>query len=186
MSGPATRVDLMDSPRLPVITADSPPMDRSQAKALGLKVYPSWAYCKRSSKHGSLREASSNACVQCVELEANLMKDLRASAMDKLRAEAERKVRRELNALIAGAEKQAADILKAAQREAMDKAKQLERAKATREAKKAAKALAAPTPSAEPVEPMVDALEAFMGPPREGPEDGPETSASGCDRAPWD
>ena len=173
----------------PVVTADSPPMDLKQAKALGLKLYPSRAYCRRSPQHGRLRMVSSNECATCAELEANLMKELRTSAMDKLRAEVERKVRREMKTLIADAEKQAQDILKAAQREAMNKAKQLEKARATRAANKAAKeaaALAAATPSAEPVEPVVGALEASVGPPWEGLEDSPEASASGLDVAPWD
>ncbi len=158
------------------------PMDRSEAKALGLQVYPSKAYCRRSSKHGNLRRVSSNQCIQCAELETRLEQDMRAKVLDKLRAEVERKVRRELAALIADAEKQAAAILKDAQREAMDKAKQLEKAKATREANRAAKAGAAPTPSVKPVEPVAGPLEASVGPPWEGLED----SACGLDVAPWD
>ena len=151
------------------------PTDRSEAKALRLKVYPSRTYCRRSSKHGNMRRVSNNQCVQCAELEASLMQALRATVMDKLRAEVERKVRREMAAQIAEAEKSAAAILKDAQREAMDKAKQLEKAKATREANRAAKAGAAPTPSAGQVEPVA-------GPPWEGLED----SACGLDVAPWD
>jgi hypothetical protein len=165
------------------------PMDRSEAKALGLKVYPSKAYCRRSSKHGNMRRVSNNKCVQCVELEARLEQDLKATVMDRLTAQAERKVRKEMAALIADAERQARDIIKAAQRDAMDKVRMQEKAKATRAANKAAqeaKALAAATPSAEPVEPVADALGASVGPPWDGLEDGPETSPSGGDGAPWD
>lgn len=165
------------------------PIARSEAKALGLKVYPSRSYCRRSSKHDNMRRVSSNQCVQCAELEARLMQDLKAAVMDKLRAEVERKVRREMAALIADAEKQAAAILKDAQREAMDRAKQLEKAQATRAANKAtaeAKALTAPTPSAKPVESVVEPLGASLGLSCGGPDDDPETSSSGCDGAPWD
>jgi hypothetical protein len=188
MSHPGSLVPLMAGlPPTKVDTEAVPmPMDRSKAKALGLKVYPSHTYCRRSSKHDNMRRVSNNQCVQCAELEARFEQDMRAKVLDKLKAEAERKVRKEMAALIADAEKQAAAILKDAQREAMDKAKQLEKAKATREANKAAKAAAAPTPSAGPVEPVAGALGASVGLSWEGLEDDTETSASGLDVAPWD
>lgn len=158
------------------------PIDRSEAKALGLKAYPSRTYCRRSSKHDNMRRVSNNQCVQCAELESRLMQDLRATVMDKLKAEAERKVRNEMAALIADAEKQAAAILKDAQREAMDRAKQLEKAQATRAVNKAAKAAAARAPSAGPVKPVAGPLGASVGLSWDGPED----SACGLDVAPWD
>jgi hypothetical protein len=126
---------------LPSSRGSDPPITRDQAKAQGLKVYPSQYHCRRSSKHGALRLVSNNKCVQCVELERNIAKDLRAKFMDKLKAEAERsalrKIQKQAEVILADAQRQAEDILKAARREAMDKAKMLEKAKATREARKA-------------------------------------------------
>lgn len=189
MSHPGSLVPLMAGLQAPKVDADSPPMDRSEAKALGLKVYPSKAYCRKTSKHGNMRRVSNNKCIQCAELEARLEQDLKATVMDRLTAQAERKVRKEMANLIADAEKQAAAIIKAAQREAMDKVKMQEKAKATRAANKAAqeaKALAAATPSAEPVEPGVELLEASVGVSWDELGDDPETSPSGGDGAPWD
>lgn len=81
MSHPGSLVPLMVSlPSIKGATEAVPlPMDRSEAKALGLKVYPSRTYCRRSSKHDNMRRVSNNQCVQCADLEARLMQDLRAS-----------------------------------------------------------------------------------------------------------
>lgn len=83
------------------------PITRDQAKAQGLKVYQSRAYCRMSSKHGAIRLVSSNQCVQCVELERNLEKDLRAKVMDKLKAEAEKKALKQVSVILADARRQA-------------------------------------------------------------------------------
>lgn len=72
-----------------------------------------------------------------VEPERDIEKGLREKFMDKLRAEAERKVLKQMSVILADAHRQAADIIKAAQCEAMDRAKMPEKAKATREARKA-------------------------------------------------
>lgn len=144
----------------------TPPITRDQAKAQGLKVYQSRSYCRKSSKHGALKVTRTNQCVQCAELERNLEKDLRAKVMDKLKAEAERKALRQAAAILADARKQAEDILKAALREAMDKAKMLEKAKATREAKKAQAAVAQAEMVTQP--------------------EGPQTAQVGPEVAPWD
>lgn len=149
----------------------TPPITHAQAKAQGLKAYQSRAYCRRSSKHGALRLTKSNQCVQCAELERNLEKDLRATVMDKLKAEAERKALRQVSVILADAHRQAADIIKAAQKEAMDKAKMLEKAKATREARKAQ---AAVTSHAGALKAEVVTL----------PE-GPQTAQVGPEVAPW-
>lgn len=150
----------------------TPPITHDQAKAQGLKVYQSRYYCRRSSKHGALKVTRTNQCVQCAELERNLEKDLRAKVMDKLKAEAERKALRQAAAILADARKQAEDILKAALREAMDKAKMLEKAKATREARKA-QAAASSHAGALKVEVVTQ------------PE-GPQTAEAGPEVAPWD
>lgn len=144
----------------------TPPITHDQAKAQGLKVYQSRYYCRRSSKHGALKVTRTNQCVQCAELERNIEADLRAKVMDKLKAEAERKALRQAAAILADAHRQAADIIKAAQKEAMDKAKMLEKAKATREAKKAQAAVAQAEVVTQP--------------------EGPQTAQVGPEVAPWD
>lgn len=135
MSEPRYLGGLMDF--LPSTEDYTPPITRDQAKAQWLKVFQSRAYCRRSSKHGALRLTRTNQCVQCAELERNIEADLKDKVMDKLKAEAMRKVQKQAEAILADAHRQAADIIKTAQREAMDKAKMLEKAKATREARKA-------------------------------------------------
>jgi len=143
------------------------PMTRTQAKAEGLKVYPSRTRCTKSDKHGNLRLTLSNRCVQCVELERAYEADLRATAMDKLRAEVERKLRKEMKAEIAEAHREARAIIQDAQREASDKAKMLAKAQATREARRLA------------------ALAARQGPAR--PSEGASAPCSSVDAsAPWD
>jgi hypothetical protein len=143
------------------------PMTRTQAKAEGLKVYPSMTRCTRVDKHGNLRLTLSNRCVQCVELERAYEADLRATAMDKLRAEVERKLRKEMKAEIAEAHREAKAIIQDAQREASDKAKMLAKAQATREARRLA------------------ALAARQGPAR--PSEGASAPCSSVDdSAPWD
>jgi hypothetical protein len=136
MSGPTSVDGLMVS--LPTPRDDDPPMLRSQAKALGLKVYRGMTPCRVSSKHGYLRLTYSNKCAACGQQAKEREADLRATQMDKLRAEMERKLRREMAAELAQAHKQAQDILREARREAMEKARTLEKAQATRAAKKAA------------------------------------------------
>jgi uncharacterized protein YlxW (UPF0749 family) len=113
-------------------------MLRSQAKALGLKVYRGMTPCRVSSKHGYLRLTHSNKCAACGQQVREREADLRATQLDKLRAEVERKLRREMAAQLTQAHKQAQDILKDARREAMDKARMLEKAHATRAVRKAA------------------------------------------------
>ena len=151
-------------------------MTRTEAKAQGMKVYPSQYHCRRSSKHGALKLTSSNKCVQCDELERSIEKDLRAKFMDKLKAEAERtalrKIQKQAEAILADAQKQADDILKAARREAMYRAKMLEKAKATREARKAQ---AAASSHAEALK-----VGAVTQP------EGPQATQVGPEVAPWD
>jgi len=161
---------------LPSSRGSGPPMSRTEAKAQGLKVYPSQYHCRRSSKHGALKLTSSNQCVQCAELERSIEKDLRAKVMDKLNAEAERsalrKVQKQAEVILTDAQRQADDILKAARREAMDKAKMLEKAKATREARKAQAAASSPA--------GVLKVEVVTQP------EGPQTTQVGPEVAPWD
>lgn len=157
---------------LPSSRGSGPPMTRTEAKAQGLKVYPSQSYCRRSSKHGALKLTSSNKCVQCDELERSIEKDLRAKCMDKLKAEAERSALKKVAAILADAHRQAADIIKAAQKEAMDKAKMLEKAKATREARKTQAAASGQAGAIQ--------VEAVTQP------EGPQTAQVGPEVAPWD
>lgn len=126
---------LMD--RLPAPSGYDHPMTRDQAKAAGLKVYPAWVHCRRSSKHGNIRVTSSNRCAACVQLEANLTRDLRARLKDRLKEDAERQVLKRMAERIAEAERQARDIIRAAEKEAANKVRMQERAKAAREARKA-------------------------------------------------
>lgn len=138
MSAPAKADSLMDS--LPTPKRDTHPMSRAEAKAKGLRVFLSMYRCRMSSKHSQWRVVSSNRCTECVELEANLRKDLKDSLIDRLRAESERKIRKEMASLLADAERQARDIVKAAEKVATDRAKVLERIQATRAANRARKA----------------------------------------------
>lgn len=178
MSSPVHTGSLMDS--LPTPQGDTRPMTRAEAKTKGLRVFLSKYRCLRSSKHGQWRVVSSNRCADCVELEANLLKDLKASVMDRLRAEAERKVRKEMASLIAEAERQARDIVKAAEKVSMDRAKVLEKAQATRAANRAKKAV-----EAAAMGPSGSAAGAAYAPPWEGPEEAPSASIVD-DSAPWD
>lgn len=123
-----------------------PPMLWSKAKALGLKVYRGTTPCRKSDKHGYLRLTSSNKCAACTQQAKDMEAVLRATVMDKLKVEVERKLRREMAAEIAMAHRQAKDIIKAAQREALDKAKHLEKVRASRAAKKAAKEVPGASP----------------------------------------
>ncbi|TAK83328.1 MAG: hypothetical protein EPO09_21290 [Aquabacterium sp.] len=168
---------------LPSSRGSGPPMTRTEAKAQGLKVYPSQYHCSRSAKHGALRLVSSNKCVQCDELERSIEKDLRAKFMDKLKAEAERKALKKVSVILADAHKQAADIIKAAQKEAMDRAKMLEKAKATREARKAqAAASQAGAPKVEVVT-QPEGPQAIEVPPWDEPsteaQEGPQMATDG-------
>lgn len=157
---------------LPTPRGSAPPMTRTEAKAQGLKVYPSQYHCRKSSKHGALKLTSSNKCAQCDELERSIEKDLRAKCMDKLKAEAERKALKKVAGILADAHRQAADIIKAAQKEAMDKAKMLEKAKATREARKAQAAVTSHAGALK--------AEVVIQP------EGPQTAQVGPEAAPWD
>ncbi len=166
MSSPADAGSLMDS--LPIPNGDAFPMSRAEAKAKGLKVFLSMYRCRMSSKHSQWRVVSSNRCTDCVELETNLRKDLKASLIDRLRAEAERKVRKEMASLLADAERQARDIIRAAEKVATDRAKVLEKVQATRAANRARKAAGA-----------------AHAPPWEGPEEAPSAPIVD-DSYPWD
>lgn len=112
-------------------------MTREEARAQGLKVFPSWTACRKSSKHGTLRLATSNRCAACVQLEADIKRDLRAKLGERLKAQADRQAMKRAAQTLADAQREALEIIKAAEKEAMDKVKMLERAKATREANKA-------------------------------------------------
>lgn len=182
---------------LPSTEDFTPPITRDQAKAQGLKVYQSRHYCRRSSKHGALKLTRTNQCVQCAELERSIEADLRAKVMDKLKAEAERAALRtagkQAEAILADARKQAADIIKTAQREATDKAKMLEKAKATREARKA-QAAASSHAGALKVEVVTEpeGLQAIEAPTWDEPlpvaQDGPQMapgSAGQADQGDW-
>lgn len=125
-------------PQQPSPSVPPMPMHRKEAKAQGLKVFPSWTYCRRSSKHGNLRYVHSNRCVDCVQLERNLTKQVEAKALAKLEEKVRRKLEKEMQARISEAQQAAEEIIRRAEKEATNKAKMLEKAKATREAKKAA------------------------------------------------
>lgn len=126
--------------RLPAPSGSDLPMTRDEAKARGLKVFPAWVHCRKSSKHGNLRVTSSNRCAACAQLEADITRDLRTKLKGRLQEEAERRVRKQLAQQIADVTREAQDILRAAQRQAMDRARMLEKAQATRAANKAKKA----------------------------------------------
>lgn len=178
MRGPAIADSLMDS--LPTPKGDTHPMSRAEAKAKGLRVFLSMYRCRMSSKHSQWRVVSSNRCTECVELEASLRKDLKASLIDRLRAEAERKVRKDMASLLADAERQARDIVRAAEKVATDRAKLLEKAQAARAATRARKA--AEAAAAGPSGPADGAAHA---PPWESPEEAPSAPIVD-DSAPWD
>lgn len=178
MSSPIHTGSLMDS--LPTPQGDAFPMTRAEAKAKGLKVFLSMYRCRKSSKHGHWRVVSSNRCTDCVDLEATLRKDLKASLIDRLRTEAERKVRKEMASLLADAERQARDIIKAAEKVAMGRATVLEKAQATRAANRAKKTAEAAAMGSNGVAPG-----AAHAPPWEGREEAP-SAFSEDDSAPWD
>lgn len=159
----------------------TPPITRDQAKAQGLKVFQSKYYCRRSSKHGALRLTSSNKCAKCAELERSIEKDLRAKVMDKLMDEATRLVLKQSRAILANARKEAEDIIKAAQREAMDSAKMLEKAKATREANKAQAAASRAEVVTQPKGPEGIEAPPWDEPPRSGTQEAPQVAPQSDD-----
>lgn len=123
------------------------PMSRKEAKVQGLTVFPSWWPC-RIRGHGNMRRTSDNKCIGCIEAARELKAAIRERVLDQLKHEAMRKVAKEAAALVAEAEREAKGILTRAKREASDRARMLEKAKATREARKAAKA-SSPLPPAD-------------------------------------
>lgn len=138
-----------DSACTPVCTESRPtdyPMSRPEAKAQGLKVFPAWAPCSKSSKHGNLRLTASNRCVKCVELEQSFEADLRAKAMDTIKAAVMRELRREMKNEIAKAHREAKAIVQAAERES----KSLKKVQAGRQATRAAQQGPARPPAAPP------------------------------------
>lgn len=148
--------------RLPAPSESDLPMTRDEAKARGLKVFPAWVHCRKSSKHGNLRVTSSNRCAACAQLEADITRDRQAKLKGRLQREAERQVRKQLAQEIADAKQEAQNILRAAQREAIDRARMLEKAQATRaanKAKKAAEATSKATQAPPPGLPFAEPLE---------------------------
>lgn len=127
-------------------TSPTYPMTRNEARAQGLKVFPSWTACRKSSNHGTLRLAASNRCAACAQMEADIKRDLRAKLEKRLKDQADRQAMKRVAQTLVDAQKEATAIIKAAEKEAMDKVKMQERAKATREANKARKAAAASAP----------------------------------------
>lgn len=128
------------------------PMTNREAKAQGLKVFPSWTSCRKALKHGNLRLTTSNRCATCAQMEADIKRDLRAKLGERLKAQADRQAMKRVAQALADAQKEAQAIIKAAEKQAMDKVKMQERAKATREANKAKRAAASaqqpPAPAA--------------------------------------
>jgi hypothetical protein len=102
-------------------------MLRSQAKALGLKVYRGMVPCRVSDRHGYLRLTLNNKCAACAQCDKERDANLRAASWDRIKAEALRELRREMSAEIAAAHRQARTILKEALSESMDKARLPER-----------------------------------------------------------
>jgi hypothetical protein len=108
---------------------------------------------------------------------------LRGRVMDKLRAEARRQVERQTRVLMNEAQREAADIVKAAQREANNKARMLEKAKTTREARRAQKAVqAADTDARPPALPDAPPWESAAA----QPQGAYQEALDGVDAAPWD
>ena len=192
MNEPTSVGQLMDP--LPYNHRPSLPITREEARAQGLKSFPSWHPCRRSSKHGNVRLTSSNRCQACAEAERDLTKQLRSQVMDRLKAEAMRKVQKQAQAILEDARREATDIIKSAQREANDKAKMLEKAKATREAKKAAKVAAEKAAHTGVVSAAPAVIQAAQGHPEDQPWDVPAVDPQedlqeplcGLDAAPWD
>lgn len=137
------------------------PMTNREAKAQGLKVFPSWTSCRKAPKHGNLRLTTSNRCATCAQMEADIKRDLRAKVGERLKAQADRQAMKRVAQALADAQRKAQAIIKAAEREAMDKVKMQERAKATREANKAksaAQAAAKALSTAPPTEPLTGGI----------------------------
>ncbi|MBH1985870.1 MAG: hypothetical protein I8H76_00920 [Burkholderiales bacterium] len=125
-------------------------MTNKEAKAQRLKVFPSWIVCRKAPKHGNLRLTTSNRCATCAQIEADIKRELRAKLGERLKAQADRQAMKRVAQTLADAHREAAEIIKAAEKEAMDKVKMQERAKATRETNKA-KRVAQATAQQKPV-----------------------------------
>lgn len=159
----------------PVIATPPPPepMSRKEARALGLKVYPSAYGCTRDG--GRLRTTFRNQCVVCLEKErqqrATIAERARAQALKTARAVVLRELAAEQRQQAKAEEKAAKVAALRAEKEAAEK----ERRKAQRAANKAAaQELAKAAQEAPELAPVGS------------PQLAPQCASEGLEVPPWD
>lgn len=115
---------------------DFAPMERRQARALGLKEYASPYRCLKCSSHW--RRTYTGACLSCQERQqsrrAALIQRGRREVLDKARAQVLRELAAEQRKQQAQAERERLKAERQAAKEAREKARRAAKAKATREA----------------------------------------------------
>lgn len=179
---------------------DFAPMERRQARALGLKEYASPYRCLKCSSHW--RRTYTGACLSCQERQqsrrAALIQRGRREVLDKARAQVLRELAAEQRRQQAKAGRERLKAERQAAKEAREKARRAAKAKATREANAKARqeALEAAQAQAAGVA-LAEQREAVSGPARAldvAPRDGLPVSAIaaddratvGLDLPPWD
>lgn len=115
---------------------DFAPMERRQARALGLKEYASPYRCRKCSSHW--RRTYTGACLSCQEQQqsrrAALIQRGRQEVLDKARAQVLRELAAEKRRQQAQAERERLKAERQAAKEAREKARRAAKARATREA----------------------------------------------------
>jgi hypothetical protein len=146
-----------------------PPMTSKEARARGLKVFPSFARCRVDGTN--LRTTARGLCVACQErgkaerkardkaiadkVKAEVLKTARATVLRELEAEEKQRQRDEAKAR-KDADKAAARAAKRAEQEAQEKERRKQKAARTRAKNKAAKEAAAAAPAAQAEPPALD------------------------------
>lgn len=159
----------------PVIATPPPPepMSRKEARALGLKVYPSTYGCTRDG--GRLRTTFRNQCVVCLEKErqqrATIAERARAQALKTARAVVLRELAAEQRQQAKAEEKAAKQAALRAEKEAVEK----ERRRAQRAANRAAAQ-----------EAREAAQEHKEGSPVGSPQLAPQCALEGLEVPPWE
>lgn len=156
---------------------DFAPMERRQARALGLKEYASPYRCLKCSKHW--RRTHTGACIPCQEQQqsrrAALIQRGRQEVLEKARAQVLRELAAEQRRQQAQAERERQKAERQAAKEAREKARRAAKAKATRDANAKARQEALEASEAQVAEvALAEQRGAVSGP------------ARALDVAPWD
>lgn len=167
-------------------------MTSKEARARGLKVFPSFAHCRVDGTN--LRTTARGLCVACQEREkadrkardkavadkvrAEVLKTARATVLRELEAEEKQRQRDEEKAR-KDTEKAAARAAKQAQQEAQEKERRKQKAARTRAKNKAAKEAEAAAPAARAETPALD-----TAPPWEEVSSAPAVLASSSEAPP--